>query len=77
MNLTRYIARQKGNGQNLAAALGIPASYLSQMASGYRPVSPERAAEIERKTGGLVTRRELRPHDWRLIWPELVKRSGR
>lgn len=28
---------------------------------------------IERATNGVVTRRELRPDDWQLIWPELVE----
>lgn len=27
---------------------------------------------IERETRGQVTRRDLRPDDWRDIWPELV-----
>lgn len=30
-----------------------------------------RVSGIERLTGGQVTRRDLRPHDWREIWPEL------
>lgn len=29
-------------------------------------------AAIERATGGQVTRRDLRPHDWHQIWPELA-----
>jgi len=35
--------------------------------------SPIYAAAIERATNGQVTRRDLRPHDWRSIWPELVE----
>jgi len=34
--------------------------------------SPIYAAAIERATNGQVTRRDLRPHDWRNIWPELA-----
>jgi hypothetical protein len=30
------------------------------------------AVSIEQTSGGAVTRRELRPADWWLIWPELV-----
>lgn len=34
---------------------------------------PEKAAVIiERSTGQQVTRRDLRPHDWGDIWPELI-----
>ena len=32
----------------------------------------ERCPAIEFATGGAVTRRNLRPNDWWLIWPELV-----
>lgn len=35
-------------------------------------VPPERCPAIESATGGAVTRRDLRPDDWWLIWPELV-----
>jgi DNA-binding transcriptional regulator YdaS (Cro superfamily) len=28
---------------------------------------------IERATNGLVTRRDLRPDDWKAIWPELAE----
>lgn len=38
--------------------------------SGATPI--ERCAAIERATSGQVTRRDLRPDDWHLIWPELV-----
>lgn len=29
------------------------------------------AAELEKKSAGLVTRKELFPKTWHLIWPEL------
>ena len=72
MDLKSYIESGRGNAVTLAAALGIPASYLSQMASGNRSVSPERAALIERLTEGAVTRKDTRPNDWSRIWPELA-----
>lgn len=28
---------------------------------------------IEQATGGQVTRKDLRPHDWQRYWPELEK----
>jgi DNA-binding transcriptional regulator YdaS (Cro superfamily) len=28
--------------------------------------------KIEEKTNSLVTRKDLRPHDWQEIWPELT-----
>ena len=71
MNLKSYIDAERGNGTSLAAALRIPISYLSQMASGNRAISPERAVAIEGATGGQVTRKELFPESWQRIWPEL------
>ena len=55
----------------LAKQLGVSKSFMSQMASGKASISAARAVEIERATDGAVTRKELRPNDWHLIWPEL------
>lgn len=73
MQLKEYIQSGRGKATDLAESLGIPASYLSQMASGNRAITPERASDIERLTGGIVTRKEMFPAKWRRIWPELVK----
>lgn len=72
MDLKTYISSERGRAASLAAELGISPSYLSQMANGLSPISPERCVEIWRKTGGYVTRQDLRPDDWQRIWPELV-----
>lgn len=72
MNLQSYIDEDRGNATKLAAALEIPLSYLSQMATGDRSVSPEKALSIERATDGKVTRQELRPADFWKIWPDLA-----
>lgn len=71
MDLKTYIAAERGRAATLAATLGVSPSYLSQMASGKAPISPERAVEIEVATGGLVTRQEMFPDNWQRIWPEL------
>lgn len=72
MDLTTYISRKRGSATDLAAAIGVSPSYLSQMVRGKSPISPERCVEIEKATGGEVTRKNLRPDDWDRIWPELV-----
>ena len=41
-----------------------------------RVPSPENSVGLERATGGLVTRRDSRPDDWHLIWPELAEKEG-
>lgn len=73
MKLREFIALEKGNGVALATALEIAPSYLSQMAHGLRPVPPVTAVEIERLTKGAVSRKETRPDDWALIWPDLAE----
>lgn len=72
MDLKSYIQAERGNGVKLAATLGIPLSYLSQMAGAGRAITAERAVAIERATGGIVGRRDLRPDDWADVWPELA-----
>ena len=37
--------------------------------------SPYITLAIERATHGAVTRRDLRPNDWHLIWPELAQQA--
>lgn len=76
MNLQNHIDEDRGNATKLAASLGIPLSYLSQMATGARTVSPEKAVSIEQLTEGKVMRWDLRPKDWHLIWPELKGVAG-
>lgn len=47
---------------------------IRQWQHGYanRRPGPEYCVAIERETGGKVTRKDLRPDDWRAIWPELA-----
>lgn len=75
MTLTEYIKEARGNSADLASSLGISPSHLSQIAADSSATSPSRCVLIERFTGGQVTRRELRPNDWRDIWPELERRE--
>lgn len=78
MNLKTYITSERGRAVLLASELvGVSLSYLSQMASGKAPISPKRCVEIERATKGVVTRQDLKPDEWRDIWPELDKPKRR
>lgn len=67
--------RPRGTLAWLAAMLGVSQSYVSQLAAGRCPISPARCVVIEFLTRGVVKRRDLRPHDWREIWPELWIRN--
>lgn len=40
-----------------------------------RKVPVEKCTAIERVTNGLVTRKDLRPRDYRDIWPELAEKD--
>lgn len=46
--------------------------HLRNVSYGLRPPSAELCVAIEQASAGKVTRRDLRPSDWHLIWPELV-----
>ena len=56
----------------LAQRLGVTAAAVNHWVKGLRPVPIQHCAAIERATGGVVTRQDLRPDDWHLIWPELA-----
>lgn len=71
MKLLEYVKTQSTQ-RELADKLSITPVLISQWANESRPVPPERCVEIERATGGMVGRRDLRPDDWQRIWPELT-----
>lgn len=76
MTLREYLDRaERGGAASLSRRIGVSMSYLSQMAAGSCSVSPRRCVEIEQATDGAVGRRDLRPHDWHRIWPELVEQN--
>lgn len=73
MTLNEYFSSGgRGSAKDLAEKLVISSPYLFQIASGLRKASPTRAVQIEKATNGLVTRKDLRPNDFHIIWPELV-----
>lgn len=76
MNLKDYLSNtERGGATSLARALGVSISYLSQMAAGTSSISPARCVAIEQATAGAVTRKDLRPDDWHLIWPEIAEHA--
>lgn len=71
MNLNEYLSSAE-SAASLAKKLNVPSSLVSQWKTGVRPIPIERCPAIESATSGAVTRRDLRPDDWWLIWPELI-----
>lgn len=57
----------------LAAYVKVRPSVVAAWVSMRRPIPIERCVAIERATAGAVTRQDLRPDDWRDIWPELAE----
>jgi DNA-binding transcriptional regulator YdaS (Cro superfamily) len=57
---------------SLAKELRVSAAQVSQWRTGYRVPDPRSCVAIEQATGGQVRRWDLRPDDWRDVWPELA-----
>lgn len=80
MKLHDYLLRPDAlSTSELAKEVGVkdPAQ-VRQWRHGYgnRRPGPENCVDIERVTGGLVRRWDLRPDDWHRIWPELIGAEG-
>lgn len=74
MNLSTYLHEQpRGAATALAKAIGVTSVMVSQWLSGRKSIPLERCVAIERATNGEVTRQDLRPNDWRDLWPELER----
>lgn len=72
--LKKYINGLSREEQDQFAALcGTTIGYLRRAMSGGVQFEPERCADIEKASGGAVTRKDLRPNDWHRIWLELTE----
>lgn len=58
------------------AETGTTRAYLRLIDYGHKTASVETAALVERASVGEATRKQLRPTDWHLMWPELVVQSS-
>lgn len=61
MNLPDYLQSQKLTAAEFGRRLNVSRSLMLRYLKGERRITGERAIEIERATGGSVTRAELRP----------------
>lgn len=77
MTLNEFLdAQGSGAVGKLARRLGVSSADVSNWRHGRRAVPIVRAVDIEAATDGAVTRKELRPEDWRRIWPELAEKTA-
>lgn len=76
MDLKKYLAEIGAREEALlASACKVTKGHLRNIASGFRAASPSLAAALESASCGFVTRQDLRPNDWQLIWPELAPKQ--
>lgn len=78
MDLNSYLSRPGApSATGLARTLGLNPDQVRQWRHRHngRQPAPENCVAIERATEGAVTRRDLRPDDWHLIWPELIDQA--
>lgn len=61
----------KSADEELIAMTGTTRGHLRQIGYGNRQASAEVASRLESASKGMVTRQQLRPEDWQVIWPEL------
>jgi len=72
LKLAEYLKLQgRGKHKELALLIGGHPPDISNWSTGARPVPPHKCVAIEAATKGQVTRQDLRPDDYWLIWPEL------
>ena len=64
-----------GSQAALARAIGVASPTVNQFVKKVRPVPEKVAVAIKSATSGEVHRRDLRPDDWHLIWPELAQQA--
>ena len=72
MDLLRRFVKDEGLTAS-AVRLSVSVQRLSNWLD--RGVPVDKCAAIEQATGGKVMRWDLRPDDWRNIWPELAQRA--
>lgn len=76
MKLAKYISQERGRLKRLCEQIGAHDPDVSRWANGKRPVPIGWCLPIERATNGQVTRKDLRPDDWHLIWDELTEQRN-
>lgn len=60
----------------IARKCEIGDQYLYQVISGRRIPSGVLASKIEKASGGVLSRKDLRPSDWADLWPELAEQKA-
>lgn len=75
MNGIQRAIEAAGGPSEVAKRLGVTAQAVAFWRDGDRRFPPEHAAPLEDACNGAVTRREMFPDTWHVIWPELVSKK--
>ncbi|TDG25673.1 Cro/Cl family transcriptional regulator [Paraburkholderia silviterrae] len=62
--------------KEFAKRCGTTYAFLRNVMYGQRIAGEKLCVRIERESGLVVTRRDLRPDDWYEIWPELADQQS-
>lgn len=72
MKLKKYFEKHgRGTQKDMHDGIGATMADLTLWAQEKRTPPPWRAVAIEKYTNGAVTRKDLRPNDYKKIWPDL------
>lgn len=73
MDLNLYFDREDSlSAAELARQIEASPAFIYQWQRKLRPVPVRYCCAIERATAGAVTRKDLRPDDWQMYWPDLA-----
>lgn len=70
MQLSEYLAGERGRVVRVAKEVGIAPAFLSQISNHIRPAPAVHCRPIVKATGSAVQLWDLRPNDWHRLWPE-------
>lgn len=59
--------------RTFALRAGTTVGYLRKAISIRQQIGEKLCSRLEHESGGAITRRDLRPNDWQVIWPELAE----
>jgi DNA-binding transcriptional regulator YdaS (Cro superfamily) len=71
--ISKYLHDTGMSQAEFAKGIKVSQGMVHQYTNGLRPVSEKVCVRIEDFTGRRLSRKALRPKDWREIWPELAK----
>lgn len=71
MDLKTYCSKNYGAQARIAMCCGISVGFVNHWVSGHRPVPIKYCLKIEEVTCRQVTRKDLRPNDYKDYWTDI------